>query len=138
MALARAGLGLPYFRAHMSRSAEGPRHSYRSERAHPGAPPAAFDAAWTVGEPVPDAPGSLDAFLAERYALYTAHAGLLLRVRVRHPAWELREARVERLAETVVRAAGLEPLAMLPARHSAGVDVELLVPEVVEGPAAPR
>ncbi len=59
------------------------------------------------GGPVPSPPGSLDRFLVERYALFSALAGRLLRVRVRHAPWELRAARVDALEQTLARAAGL-------------------------------
>jgi uncharacterized protein YqjF (DUF2071 family) len=133
-AIARATLGLPYFRARMARSASGRVHEYRSERLAPGPGPATFEARWSVGERAPSAPRSTDRFLCERYALYTAHAGALLRVRVRHAPWVLHGASVEHLQETVTRAAGLEltsPPAL--ARFSPGVDVEVLAPEPVSG-----
>ncbi len=132
VAIARAALGLPYFRARMSRSTSGDEHVYRSERAVTRGPRAALDATWTVGGPVPSPPGSLDHFLAERYALFSVLAGRLLRVRVRHAPWELRAAHVGRLEQTIARAAGLW-VAERPAlaRFSEGRDVEVLLPEVI-------
>lgn len=132
VAVARAALGLPYFGARMSRSASDGAHAYRSERRVVRGPRAAFAASWDVGEPVASPPGSLDHFLAERYALFTARARRLLRVRVRHPPWVLREARLRALEQTVTRAAGLWA-ADRPAiaRFSAGPRVEVLSPEVV-------
>jgi hypothetical protein len=131
-AAARAGLGLPYFVARIERSSDGAAHVYRSERAAFRAPRASLDASWTVGPSVPAPPGSLDHFLVERYALYSRHAGRLLRVRVRHPPWPLKEARVERAEETLSRAAGLPAPADPPlARFSEGVDVDFFPPEIV-------
>jgi uncharacterized protein YqjF (DUF2071 family) len=130
-ALARVALGLPYFRARMERSASGDSHTYVSERLPPRAAPAAFGATWTAGASLPAPAGSLERFLTERYALYTTLGGRLLRVRVRHPTWPLRAARVEHVAETVTRAAGVEVGAALPAQCSEGVDVEVLTPERV-------
>jgi uncharacterized protein len=130
--LARATLGLPYFRARIERFASGPAHEYRTERLRPWGPPATFAARWSVGAAIPDPPGSLDRFLAERYALYSKLAGRLVRVRVRHAPWSLQEASVERLEETVTRAAGVDvraPPAL--ARFSGGVDVEVQAPELV-------
>ncbi|HET8541289.1 MAG TPA: DUF2071 domain-containing protein [Anaeromyxobacter sp.] len=132
VAIARATLGLPYFRARMDRSEAGTAHAYHSERVVVRGPQAAFAASWDVGDPVAAPPGSLDHFLAERYALFSAHAGLLLRVRVRHAPWALRAARVDRLEQSVVRAAGLwvDDRPAL-AHFSEGRDVEVLLPEVV-------
>jgi uncharacterized protein len=130
-AIARVSLGLPYFRARMARSASGPTHDYRSERLPPGTRPASFAARWSVEAEAPAPAGSLDRFLAERYALYTTLARRLLRVRVRHPRWELRDVRVERLAETVTRASGVEVAGAPLARFSSGVDVEVFPPERV-------
>ncbi len=132
VALARAALGLPYFRARMSRSASGDAHAYRSERVVVRGPRATFAASWSVGEPVPSEPGSLDRFLAERYALFSVLAGRLLRVRVRHASWSLRAARVGALEQTLTRAAGLwVPDRPALAHFSEGRDVEVLLPEVV-------
>jgi uncharacterized protein YqjF (DUF2071 family) len=129
-AAARVGLGLPYFVARIERTSSGAAHAYRSVRAGRPSPGAALDARWTTGAPVADPPGSLDHFLAERYALYSRRAGRLLRVRVRHAPWPLQEARVERLEETLSRAAGLPPPADPPlARFSEGVDVDFFPPE---------
>jgi hypothetical protein len=131
-AAARAGLGLPYFVARIERTSKGAAYAYRSERTGSGAPRASLHASWTVGDPVSAPPGSLDHFLAERYALYSRHAGRLLRVRVRHPPWPLQEARVERVEETLSRAAGLPAAADPPlARFSKGVDVDFFPPEIV-------
>jgi uncharacterized protein YqjF (DUF2071 family) len=129
-AVARLALGLPYFRARMERSASGGRHAYRSERLAPARRPASFVASWTGGARIEG--GALDRFLVERYALYTTYAGRLLRMRVRHPPWILDAARVERLEQTVTRAAGFEVAGRPALAHfSSGVDVELFPPERV-------
>jgi uncharacterized protein YqjF (DUF2071 family) len=132
VAIARAALGLPYFHARMSRSASGDGHAYRSERAVVRGPRATFSASWSVGEPVPSEPGTLEHFLAERYALFSVAAGRLLRVRVRHAPWALRAAHVATLEQTVARAAGLwVPERPALAHFSEGRDVEVLFPEIV-------
>lgn len=131
VAIARATLGLPYFRARMWRSASAGAHAYGSERLAVRGPRAAFAATWEVGGPAPSPPGSLDHFLAERYALFTRTAGRLVRVRVRHAPWALREARVGRLEQTLARAAGLwVPERPDLAHFSEGRDVEVLPPEL--------
>lgn len=130
VALARAGLGLPYCVARMSRSVNGQTHDFRSERVALGRRPASLTARWTVGQPLSSPPGSLEHFLVERYALYTRWLGRLLRVRVRHQPWPLRAVGLERLDETVSRASGLSSTAESPlAQFSTGVDVEFFPPE---------
>ncbi len=131
-ALARAALGLPYFVARMARSTSGSTHRYDSERLTPGPRPATFHATWSVGGALPDSPGALDEFLADRHALYSTIAGALVRVRVRHPPWLLREARLEALDQTVTRAASIDVPERPPlARFSEGVEVQVLAPEAV-------
>jgi uncharacterized protein len=55
-----------------------------------------------AGEPAPAAPGSLEHFLVERYALYTADGGRLYRAELHHPPWSLRPATVAIEAVTLV------------------------------------
>jgi uncharacterized protein YqjF (DUF2071 family) len=130
-AAARAALGLPYFRARMGRTLSGSVRRYRSERLPPASRRASFSVRWSAGAPVANAAGTLDHFLAERYALYSTHAGRLLRLRVRHRPWDLREAEVEGLSETLLAAAGIRAPARLAfARCSPGVDVAVLAPEL--------
>jgi uncharacterized protein YqjF (DUF2071 family) len=47
------------------------------------------------GRPFVAEPGTLDHFLAERYALYTEDGGRLYRIEVNHPPWRLERARAE-------------------------------------------
>lgn len=132
VAIARATLGLPYFHARISRDSSGGAHEYRSERSVTRGPRATFAASWNVGAPVPSPPGSLEHFLAERYALFSVLGGRLVRVRVRHAPWALRAAGIERCDQTVTRAAGLwvsgRPAL---AHYSEGRDVEVFLPELV-------
>jgi uncharacterized protein len=131
-AIARATLGLPYFRARMERGTQGRAHEFRSVRLLPSRASASFAARWSVGAIVPDPPGSLSGFLAERYALYSRHGGRTLRVRVRHPRWVLHETALEHVEQDVTRAAGLAvPGPPLLSRFSRGVDVEVFAPEVL-------
>jgi uncharacterized protein YqjF (DUF2071 family) len=132
--LARASLGLPYVPARIERRAEGASHRYRSERWLPRTTPASFEASWSVGEMLGPSPaGSLEHFLVERYALYSVlPTRQLVRVRVRHPTWLLKEARLERLEQTITRAANLALPDAAPIAHfSDGVHVELFLPERV-------
>lgn len=131
-AIARASLGLPYFRARMRRASSGGRNEFRSERLLPRSRPASLSCAWRAGARRAAPPGSLDHFLAERYALYSVLAGRLLRVRVRHEPWILHDATVEEVDETVTRAAGVSAVGPPLAAWSSGVDVAVLAPERIE------
>jgi uncharacterized protein YqjF (DUF2071 family) len=53
-------------------------------------------------------PGSLEAFLTERYAMYGVHPdGALVRGDIRHPAWQLRSVELDLQPGTVLAAGGL-------------------------------
>jgi uncharacterized protein YqjF (DUF2071 family) len=129
-ALARAGLGLPYRAARIERSRQGSVHRYMSVRT--GAPQrATLSTSFRAGEAAA-AKGALEAFLIERYALYSRWGPLLLRVRVRHRPWELRSAEVDVLEETLSAAGGIpRPTGSPIAHYSDGVDVEFFPPELV-------
>ena len=126
---ARAGYGLPYFPAAMSRRVAGDRIEYASRRRV--GPPAALDVAWRIGSALGTAAaGSPDHFLVERYMLYVIRGHRLHRGRVRHAPYPLHTATVERLSESLRAAAGL-PTGTEPAlyHHSPGVDVEIFALE---------
>ena len=115
---ARAWFGLPYFDARMEVRREGPGESeaessrrstgtpaargahddvlvsYRSERTHRGAPPAVLDAVYgPAGEPFRAAPGTLEHWLTERYALFARRPrGGLLAGDIHHAPWPLQRA----------------------------------------------
>jgi len=80
---------------------------------------------WERGESLPPAlPGSLAHFLTERYYLFSQRFGRILRGRVAHPSWPLREARVLSCEDGLVRAAGIEVSGEPIAWCTDGVDVE--------------
>lgn len=139
---ARAGFGLPYFRAHMSSSAADQGTSvtpgevvrYRSHRLWPGPRPADLSIDYSVGEPMGTAvAGTLEHFLVERYTLFVRRRALgLMRANVRHTPYPLRRAEVRAVDETLTRAAGLLGLGRrTPDLFSEGVDVEIGTPERV-------
>jgi uncharacterized protein YqjF (DUF2071 family) len=107
--IARRWFHLPYFRARFSVSQAGERMNYRSMRAPSGAPPAELDLVYRPTGPVyASIPGSLDAFLTERYCLYTTEkGGRLLRGEIHHQQWPLQPAEAEFQRNTMARAAGL-------------------------------
>ncbi len=122
---ARLLYGLPYFPASMTLERDDQTIAYTSRRRVGG--PASLDVAWTIGDPIGSAlPGSRDHFLVERYSLYVMRRGRLYRARVRHRPYPLQCARVDRLSESLRRAAGLPEHGGQPLGHySPGVDVEI-------------
>jgi len=63
----------------------------------------AFRARYTIhGEEFAPAPGTLDLFLTERFALYTADGGRLYRAELNHRPWSVRRARCSIEAATIV------------------------------------
>ena len=78
-----------------------------------------------VDAPAPAAPGSLAAFLTERYCLYAAHRGELYRAEIHHPPWPLQAAELE-LDLTTMAPDGIELPGDAPLAHfSARQDVVL-------------
>ncbi|MFO7168261.1 MAG: DUF2071 domain-containing protein [Chloroflexota bacterium] len=98
--MARAVFHLNYRHARMAARTLGDTVHYSSERTERGAPPAAFAARYRpTGPAFRAAPGSLEAWLTERYCLYAANrAGQLWRADIHHRPWplQLAEAEVER------------------------------------------
>ena len=130
---ARLTYHLPYHFASMSLVENGDTVDYASERAWPGPTPAGVVARWTRGAPLPTAsPGSLEDFLCERYLLYSSKRERLYRGQVHHTPYPLREARLDRLADSLVKSAGIEvtgpPVSVL---ASDGVDVDVFAIEPV-------
>ena len=75
----------------------------------------AFRARWQGGgEPFEPAPGSLDHFLTERYALYTEDGGRLYRAELQHAPWLLRST------QATVETATLAPLPLVGAPYTLG------------------
>jgi uncharacterized protein YqjF (DUF2071 family) len=110
---ARASYRLPYMWAHAEMRRRGHIVRYRGRRRWPGRGTASYDLTIDVGRPLTE-PTELDRFLSARWHLYSPErlrlppTGLeLVRTTVSHPAWPLFDARVERLEETVLAAAGL-------------------------------
>lgn len=106
---ARLGFHLPYFRAKMQLEEEGARVHFTSQRTHPGAPAADFEAIWTWGDHLTQEaePDSLDFFLIERYCLYAARNEQLYRARIAHRPWPLRQAELVSFSSTMLAAHGL-------------------------------
>lgn len=127
---ARAWYQLPYHDAEQACAIEGgspvdrttASFRYTSVRTHPGSPPARFAASWRVGRPLGiAAPGSLEEWLCEQYALFVADGGRVLRGDVHHVPWPLQEVTVTVHENTMGAFLGIEG-PPVHARFSPGVD----------------
>lgn len=113
---ARLGFGTPYQWARMDvdppdlgedpTGREATWRVRRRARHQPGC-----DLTVEVGAALPE-PGPVEVFLTARFGLHTRVAGRTLWVPNTHGAWPLREARVLRLDDSLVEAAGLPDVAL--------------------------
>lgn len=108
--VARRFFHLPYFDATFQIAYRGENVEYSAVRTHRGAPKAQFAAAYRPTGPVyHSAPGTLDAWLTERYCLYTADgAGHLYRGEIDHDPWPLQPAAEEGHINTLGDWLGIE------------------------------
>jgi uncharacterized protein YqjF (DUF2071 family) len=110
---ARAFYGLPYFFAQMSirnisTQNDGERFHYSSTRVTDSKPAELRTQYWPVSGPLVRQPKSLEAFLTERYCLYTVREGKVFRAYIHHLPWKLQDAQAEFEVNTMARAAGLD------------------------------
>lgn len=103
---ARAAYALPYYLARMSIEREGEWIRYSSVREER----AVFEARYRpIGETFVSEPGSLDAFLAERYALYAARGpNRVQRTDVHHLPWRMQRAELEIERNTMLDVLGID------------------------------
>ncbi len=116
---------LPYYRARMALSAGADGFHFHSERVGMG-PAVRFEATYRpIAEPFEARPGSLEAFLAERYCLYARSPdGRLYRLEVHHFPWPLQRAEGNVAAGDLLKPHRLSVGAAAPLLHfSRGVDV---------------
>jgi uncharacterized protein len=120
VAAARMSFHLPYFRARMACNEVDGWMRYRSDRAHPGAPGASFEARYRpAGKCFEAQPGTLAHFLTERYCLYSAARKRIYRGEIHHPAWLLQPAEAEFTKNSMAEATGLALPAEMPLVHFA-------------------
>jgi uncharacterized protein YqjF (DUF2071 family) len=126
---ARLTFHLPYFYARMNLEQRDRTLRFTSRRIHPRAAPAEFEAVWTVGDRLPQPePDSLDFFLTERYALYSAREDALYRARIFHRPWPLHKARLLSCRSTMIESQGLpSPLEGDPLLHQQGEPLKVRV-----------
>lgn len=109
VALARRLFHLPYFRAAMRCVVDARGVTYASRRVHTGAPAAALHASYGPTGPVfRAAPGSLDAWLTERYCFYApTTSGRVYRCEIAHAPWPLQPAKLALAANAMAEASGV-------------------------------
>lgn len=132
---ARAGWSLPYHHATMETKRTGDRFVYRSSRREMDG--ASFYAEWELGEVLgASAPGTLEHFLLERYVLYSlSRTKRLMQGRVHHVPYPAQRARVTRIEQDLVAAAGFGLERGCPpetVHYAEGVDVEVFGPWPVD------
>ncbi|MDG5819184.1 DUF2071 domain-containing protein [Natronococcus sp. A-GB7] len=123
---ARLAHRLPYYNASVEMERTGERVVFSSERRHPGAPDAIFAATYEpVGEAFAPEPGSLAAFLTERYRYYTpGHRGGLRYADLSHEPWTLQPATATFERNGLFEANGFETPETSPVcYYGAGVDI---------------
>lgn len=109
VAVARSLFHLPYFRARMSCQTESEAIRYASQRTHTGAPPAELRGSYAPTGPVYQVEaGSLEAWLIERYCLYSVDKrGRIYRGEIHHAPWPIQQAEATFERNSVAQAAGI-------------------------------
>lgn len=107
---ARRFFHLPYFDARFEIRTPGAGVAYSAARTHRGAAAAAFSARYEpVGAVYDSAPGTLEAWLTDRYCLYSAdRGGRVYRAEIDHPNWPLQAAIAEIHVNTLGDWLGIE------------------------------
>ena len=114
---ARFSLGLPYVWSSMRVRQDDTGSVYYSSRRGSAVFEGSYAAELPAHHPEPASPESLEAFLTERYCLYSPHRGRLLRVDIHHAPWPLEPAVVEIRSNTIPESCGLPPQTTRPIAH---------------------
>lgn len=108
VAAARFAYGLPYFNAKMNMRLDGGHLYYNSQRSDRRTGPGEFSIRYRPIDDVYRAePGALDAWLTERYCLYTRFGRMLFRANIHHPPWPLQPAAATIQRNSVTQAHGI-------------------------------
>lgn len=134
---ARAAYGLPYFYAGMAARVSGEWIKYESRRKSAFNPknslPAEFKGRYRpVSEPRQRQKNTLENFLVERYCLYAARRGKLIRAHIHHLPWQLQDAEAEIEVNTITNVSGIELPGSKPLLHfSSFLEVLIWWPEII-------
>lgn len=117
--IARSTFKLPYFHARMALTETAGTIHYRSHRTHRNAPAAEFVGSYApTGAVYQSTPGSFDAWLTERYALYTVdQRGRVYIGEIHHIPWPLQPATAYIEINTMAQASGLTLPGVAPILH---------------------
>ena len=108
VAIARTIFHLPYFNAQMSLKHVGDIVHYTSQRIQKGAPHAEYIARYRPIASVVEAHAhSIEAWLTERYCLYTVAGSALYKCDIHHALWPLQEAELEIERDTMALSHGI-------------------------------
>lgn len=106
--IARHFFGVPYYEAQIATYTDATSFHFASERTQKGQPPASlFTTFRPLGDGAAPAPGSLEAFLVERYSLYFVGKSEVWRGDIHHDEWLLQHAEADLEVNTVSSAAGI-------------------------------
>ncbi|MFT5479026.1 MAG: hypothetical protein ACI8Y8_004399 [Planctomycetota bacterium] len=116
--IARSAFHLPYYRARMDMQQEGGQIRYSSKRID-GETTAEFEATYQGrGRVFHSEPGSIDAWLTERYCLYSAdRKGRVFRGEIHHAPWSLQHADFEVTKNTLADGLGIQTDSAKPLVH---------------------
>lgn len=126
-------LGLPYLQADIQAMSSGGVGSFflnlRPGRLAAGR----FNCTWRTLDAIPPAaPHSLEFFLTERYCLYSVHQNRLLRMRIHHSPFVLKNVHLDSLQSNLVSTHGLPEPDQSPLLHfSECAEVSFWMPEVL-------
>jgi uncharacterized protein YqjF (DUF2071 family) len=105
---ASATLDLPATLAKMTYAPQGDGFHFESQRIQPGAPSASLACSYRVTGALADiAPGTLPAFLLERFSMFFASNGKVMRGDIQHEPWKVAPVEVVLSVNTVAAAAGI-------------------------------
>ncbi len=129
---------LPYYHADVTITEHEDMVHFDSQRRHPGARSARFKAGYEpLGDRFRAKPGSLHAFLFERYRTFTqTPKGTLRYTEVQHKPWPLLEANVKIKENTLLEAAGI-PQPRDQAHHLCSPGLDAIVPRMKRTDEAP-
>jgi uncharacterized protein YqjF (DUF2071 family) len=119
-------IGIPYVWSSMALDARPDRVRYRTRRRLAFGAPASSTLEVMPGASIADQQQTpLDVFLTARFRLYARGPAWRFAVQVEHPRWPLRRARIERLEDRLVAAAGIRVEGDPLVHYSDGVRVRL-------------
>lgn len=132
MAISGRAVGLPYRSARGGHRGDGAAHRYRVIVPRRAVPSLRCRLDVEVGDATPTGP--LEAFLTARWGLHAPRLGRTWYLRNAHEPWPLRQARLLRLEDDLVAAAGFPEVAGTPPAHvvfSAGVEATFGRPHAI-------